>query len=164
MIKRKSVSLLFCHTSYESTAAFHSLGPNHHPIFKILIRIGDWIGPLPHSKGKVRTTQVDLIGKHLLFYISWSSGQNLRAQGNGCFPISFAGVWKPTVSPKRCLNLFQQGTRFRFQRADDSKRSISSSESCCFGLLIRVLECYLPVLQQFPRGSRSSTGRPALFL
>jgi hypothetical protein len=76
MIKRKSVSLLFCHTSYESTAAFHSLGPNHHPIFKILIHIGDWIGPLPHSKGKVRTTQVDLIGKHLLFYISWSSSQN----------------------------------------------------------------------------------------
>jgi hypothetical protein len=32
--------------------------------------------------------------------------------------------------------LFQQGTRFRFQRAKDFKRSISSSELCLFDLLI----------------------------
>lgn len=40
---------------YEPAAAFHCLGPNHLPIFKIHIRIGDGIGPLPHSKGEGKT-------------------------------------------------------------------------------------------------------------
>ena len=36
---------------YEPPAAFHSLGPHHRPIFKVHVRIGDGIDPLPQSKG-----------------------------------------------------------------------------------------------------------------